>query len=74
MLIKPLKWLNKKRLVNGNMNDIVIDESEVRRVKNNVKSIQFDLQDKARNSKFCERLGKIVDDLNSILEAEGEKA
>ena len=56
------------------MSDIVIEEKEVRRVKNNVKSIQFDLQDKACDSKVRERLGKIVDDLNSILEAEGEKA
>ena len=73
-MIKRLEWLNRKRLVNGNMSDIVIEEKEVRRVKNNVKSIQFDLQDKACDSKVRERLGKIVDDLNSILEAEGEKA
>ena len=52
------------------MSDIVLEQSEVRRVRNNVKSIQFDLKDKAGCSKFRERLGKIVDDLNSILEAE----
>ena len=52
------------------MSDIVLEQREVRRVRNNVKSIQIHLEDKAVCSKVRERLGKIVDDLNSILEAE----